>query len=145
RSGYLQALARKAGCRDHNDLWDHLFETRLNDSGASESALEKFVRDVAAWCHFARVDTRPEDLETDGTIAREAAMAGAIRDELNKGTERIVVVTGGFHTVVLPQLVATGKSVSRPPTKRKQDDALDCLIRYSFEQLDALNGYAAGM
>src|SRR5437016_8441096 len=29
RSRYLQSLARRAGCRDHNDLWDHLFETRL--------------------------------------------------------------------------------------------------------------------
>jgi hypothetical protein len=34
---------------------------------------------------------------------------------------------------------------SQPATKRKKEDTLDCLIRYGFEQLDALNGYAAGM
>ena len=37
------------------------------------------------------------------------------------------------------------KSDSGNRDKRKNEEALDCLIRYSFEQLDALNGYAAGM
>jgi len=144
RSRYLQSLARRAGCRDHNDLWDHLFETRLNaDPSASDSSIEKFIHDVAAWCHFARADVTAEELEADGTLAREAAMAAAIQEELARGTERIIVVTGGFHTVVLPRLVEA--RTSPPATKRKQEGALDCLIRYSFEQLDALNGYSAGM
>src|ERR1700744_3033471 len=26
RSRYLQALAEKIGCRDHEELWEHLFE-----------------------------------------------------------------------------------------------------------------------
>jgi len=187
RSRYLQALARRAGCRDHNDLWDHLFETRLDmEAGilpASESgfqpdendgrnsqtfrtkperevraagcrphwqarmpaATEAFIRDVAAWCHMARADATAEELEMDGTLAREAAMAATIGEELAKGTERIIVVTGGFHTVVLPKLVGARQSTSKPATQRKREDALDCLIRYSFEQLDELNGYAAGM
>jgi len=146
RSRYLQALARRAGCRDHNDLWDHLFETRLNSLGnVDQRSVEKFIHDVAAWCHFARADTTDKELEADGTLSREAAMATAIRDELAKGTERIVVVTGGFHTVVLPKLVsAAGKAPSRK-ARKKEEGTLDCLIRYSFEQLDALNGYSAGM
>ncbi len=146
RSRYLQLLARRAGCRDHNDLWDHLFETRLSrDSSAGDSVIEKFTRDVAAWCYFARADAAAEELEADGTLAREAAMASAIRDELSQGTKRIIVVTGGFHTVALPQLVSGSQSAVRPANKRRQAGTLDCLIRYSFEQLDALNGYAAGM
>ncbi len=146
RSRYLQSLARKAGCRDHNDLWDHLFETRLNVTApASESSIQRFVHDVAAWCHFARADVPAKELEADGTLAREAAMSAAIKEELSNGTQRIIVVTGGFHTVALPQLVGARESAPPPAPKRKKEDTLDCLIRYSFEQLDALNGYAAGM
>ena len=170
RSRYLQLLARRAGCRDHNDLWDHLFETRLEEK-RSEGVLENwtagnepapptahhshtppldhsseaFIREVAAWCHFVRADATTDELEADGTRAREAAMATAVREELDKGTERIIVVTGGFHTVVLPQLVAATESAAPPKPEPEKEATLDCLIRYSFEQLDALNGYAAGM
>lgn len=146
RSRYLQSLARRAGCRDHNDLWDHLFETRLNTCSAGvDSSMEKFVRDVAAWCYFARADTATEELEADGTLARESAMAAAIREELATETKGVIVVTGGFHSVVLPQLVGANASPSQSASNRKKEGLLDCLIRYSFEQLDALNGYAAGM
>ena len=31
------------------------------------------------------------------------------------------------------------------PGRQKKEQSLDCLVRYGFEQLDALNGYAAGM
>lgn len=145
RSRYLQSLARRAGCRDHNDLWDHLFETRLGQaSRIDEAGCEQFIRDVAGWCYFARADATPEELKTDGTLTREAAMAAAIREELSKGTRSIIVVTGGFHTVVLPRLVSD-KVAPLVTTKRKKEQTLDCLIRYGFEQLDALNGYAAGM
>ena len=72
-------------------------------------------------------------------------MATAIREELARDTERIIVVTGGFHSVVLPQLVNATARPAPSQAKRKEEVTLDCLIRYSFEQLDALNGYAAGM
>src|SRR5262245_50599184 len=88
RSRNLQALARRAGCRDHNDLWDHLFETRLKNDGLDHSAVEQFIRDVAAWCHFARADATAEELEADGTLARESAMSAAVQDELANGTAR---------------------------------------------------------
>src|SRR5437667_755096 len=90
RSRYLQSLARSAGCRDHNDLWDHLFETRLGGKRSDEMlengstgiepepptahcsntppfhhSSEVFIRDVAAWCHFARADAIAEELEAD--------------------------------------------------------------------------------
>lgn len=71
-------------------------------------------------------------------------MAAAVREELSKGTKPVVVVTGGFHTVVLPQLV-NNQTASVSTSKRKKEETLECLIRYGFEQLDALNGYAAGM
>jgi hypothetical protein len=82
RSRYLQTLARRVGCRDHNDLWDHLFETRLKNDGLDHSAVEQFIRDVAAWCHFARADATAEELEADGTLARESAMSAAVQDHV---------------------------------------------------------------
>ena len=142
RSRFLQALARRAGCRDHNDLWDHLFETRV---GCNAREVVELVRDVAAWCYYARADADAADLGADGTLAREAAMAAAAREELAKGAGSIIVVTGGFHTVVLPRLVAGDAANSKPAPRRAAAETLECLIRYSFEQLDALNGYSAGM
>ncbi len=149
RSQYLQALAKRAGCRDHNDLWDHLFETRMAQAGegAKENvkSTQAFVRDVAAWCYLARADAPPEELAMDGTQAREAAMATAIRKELRKDQKGpVLVVTGGFHTVVLPDLVRE-KPAKATMEEPAAEGVMTCLVRYSFEQLDALNGYAAGM
>lgn len=138
RSRFLTNLARKAGCRDHNDLWDHLFETRI---GNSSENCQQFIRDVASWCYFARLDASAGDLNADGTLAREAVMAANIR-EVIRDMAPVVVVTGGFHTVALPQLVAGARS---PVKATIQGEPLTCLVRYSYEQLDALNGYAAGM
>lgn len=134
RSDYVRALTRRAGCRDANELWDHLFESRF-----LSMTTDAFRDEVAAYCWMARQSATEEELERDGTLAREAAMAGAIRE-----TEgRCIVVTGGFHTAVLPALVGSGPTMKRPKTSAA--DASTTLIRYSFDQLDALNGYASGM
>jgi len=142
RSRFLAALTRRAGCRDHNELWDHLFETRLT-GGADESM--RFVRDVGAWCRLARADASPDELAADGTEAREKAMAAAIQAELAAQRGLVVVVTGGFHAVALPGLVAGSRlrAAAAPPSEPLEENT--CLVRYSFEQLDALNGYTAGM
>ena len=141
RSRFLTNLARRAGCRDHNDLWDHLFETRI---GKTSEGWEQFVRDVASWCHFARLDASPDDLKADGTLAREAEMAANIRQVLRNAAPA-VVVTGGFHAVALPGLIAPGHSAKTAAKPAARQDVLTCFVRYSYEQLDALNGYAAGM
>lgn len=137
RSDYVQVLVKRTGCRDMNELWDHLFET-----GFASRSSEQFVADVAAYCWMARRDARAEDLARDGTLAREAAMAAAIREELANGAS-VVAVTGGFHTAVLPWLVASNETLPKRP--RADASAQTTLIRYSFDRLDALNGYAAGM
>ena len=141
RSQYLTALAQRSGCRDFNEMWDHLFETNF-DSRSTKN----FARELAGYCFFARCDAKAELLSADGTIAREKSMAAAIAEELsmNQTGQPVLVVTGGFHTVVLPSLVQTNP-------KRANKHMLEpgsiqqAVIRYSFEQLDALNGYAAGM
>lgn len=148
---YVTALARRAGCRDHDDLWDHLFESAFLSLPTDE-----FVRRVAAYCFMARLDYARETLERDGTLARERAMAGAIVEELEAGGEAdaadagpLVVVTGGFHTAALPGLI-TGRAArrERPGRDKINSDKINSqtvLTRYSFDQLDRLNGYASGM
>jgi len=142
RSSYLRALAERSGCRDFNEMWDHLFEADFE-----KRSTESFMREVATYCFFARNDAAPELLEFDGTSARERAMAAAIAEEqatAAAGNGPILVVTGGFHTVVLPRLVGQGHK-SRAAIRRPSGAVQQALIRYSYEQLDALNGYEAGM
>jgi hypothetical protein len=143
-SEYVRALARRLGCRDSNEAWDHLFETAWD-----EPDTDAFVRRVAAYCAMARLSYSDEHLRADGTTAREACMAAAVVEELRRteaeGDSRpVLVVTGGFHTVALPDLVAAGTARPAPP-ELAEDETGTWLMRYSFDQLDALAGYAAGM
>src|SRR5205807_5337568 len=78
-----------------------------------------------------------EVLAADGCLAREQAMAAAVAEERGN----VIVVTGGFHSVALPQ---TTPALPKP-LKIDPDDHQLVLMRYSFEQLDRLNGYANGM
>lgn len=143
-SEYVQELSRRMGCRDFNELWDHLFE-----SGWDSLDTDDFLDRVATWCVMARLGYTEHDLKQDGTQAREACMASAIQDEMahNKAEKKkgpILVVTGGFHTVALPNLVA--KKAQRPKKPSfSEDECGTWLMRYSFDQLDSLSGYASGM
>ncbi len=150
-SQYVQALARQLGCRDFNELWDHLFETQWLSLDTPS-----FVRQLATYCAMARLDYSAETLHRDGAIAREACMADAIRDEIvrNEAEGRdgpVLVVTGGFHTAALPALVRGAGFQPARPLKSGQvenlphDEVGHWLIRYSFDQLDSLSGYGAGM
>jgi hypothetical protein len=143
----LAAAASRAGCRDHNDLWDHLFETSVRDTG-------DFVGSVGAYGLLARSTTPPDALATDGTLAREAVMAHEI-DAVRRARDAagadapIVVVTGAFHSSAVRERLASlgdGPDPDLPagPPGAVVDEGRH-LIRYSFDQLDALNGYASGM
>src|ERR1700722_2743165 len=99
RSSYLNALAQRSGCRDFNEMWDHLFEANFQSRPT-----RSFINEVATYCFFGRFDASEAAMQADGTAAREQAMAGAIEEQMltrsaNDGP--ILVVTGGFHTVAL--------------------------------------------
>ena len=134
RSVYLQALARKTGCRDHDELWDHLFEV------GPRVGPEAFVAQVATYCLMARLDHPEALLEADGSLPRERRMAAHVAEVMHEGP--VVVVTGGFHT---PSLVALLTAARAPRPPKVPEAATPVLLRYGFEQLDALNGYSAGM
>ncbi len=143
-SAALEAAAARAGCRDHNDLWDQLFETNARDAA-------EFVAGVNTYGLLARSTAEPGSADRDGTTAREAVMANEIRQVVAErdrdGSSRpIVVVTGAFHTSALRDRLASldGPDRAAEPKVEVADHGAH-LIRYSFDRLDALNGYASGM
>lgn len=142
RSQVLSALARQLGCRDHEELWEHLFEV-----AADSRSLQAHVADMAAYCQLARVECSDDELNADGTLQREAEMAWHIQQALAEreaGAGPLLAVLGGFHAVVMPALL--GKPVTRPRISRAAiGDESSALIRYGFDRLDRLNGYSAGM
>ncbi|QGX39858.1 DUF5682 family protein [Permianibacter aggregans] len=142
RSQYLQALAARLGCRDHEELWEHLFEV-----SAGMRPLHEHIARMTTYCQLARLDSSDEELRADGTLLREAEMTWHIRQALAERQPDqgpVVAVVGGFHAVALPSLLTAPPA--RPSFARGEvKDAASALIRYSFDRLDRLNGYAAGM
>ena len=155
RSRSLDALARRLGCRDHDEVWEHLFEDRAT---ADIRSWRGFFSDTLAWSGLARLDVEREVLDADGTHAREAVMSAALRRHLpaaaptgagEKGTAApaapVVVVTGGFHTMALLDCLDATEHAAWLPEAQPQPGGPAWLIRYDYARLDALRGYGAGM
>ncbi len=144
KSAYIRRLCERTGARDQDELWDHLFESSFLGKDTMS-----FIRELGAYCWLMRRETEESAPEMEGNQAREEYMALRIahaRAGLTKsgGSGCIVVVTGGFHAVRLPDLVSEidSKGVSVP------DETADpgvYLIPYGYDRLDGLNGYGAGM
>lgn len=150
-SHHIAQLAKKCHCRDHDDLWEHLFELRNIEALTDWSS---FFSDIFVWCALARLDYEPEHLEAEGSSQREAHMLAHIKKiKQQEPKAKIVIVTGGFHTLALIEGLADKPEFSLSPVEQKQfntmqkmaDKEQSWLIRYSFDRLDALNGYASGM
>ena len=159
RSAALDALASRLGCRDHDEVWEQLFEDRTT---ADIRDWRGFFADTLAWSGLARLDAEPEVLDADGTRAREAVMAAALLERLpgaktdgtgdapdgqsgNAPDAPIVVVTGAFHTPALLDVLDSAPGAARPPEPDPRPGAGGWLIRYDFARLDSLRGYGAGM
>lgn len=154
-SSALTEAAMRLGCRDHNELWDQMVE-------AADLSVEETMAAVLAYGSLIRSGADPEQLSHDGTNHRELAMASqiaAVVRECASDTHPVVVVTGAFHTVALPALVEatlvetalnSSDQQETPGSNRVGTEPVILdhghgLIRYTFDRLDALMGYAAGM
>ena len=143
RSGYIAALCKRLGVEDFNTLWDTLFELDANIN------IETYLQRAHHLCGNMRL------LEGAGSATdrrREAFMAAMIRKTLDEHDGRVLVVTGGYHSVALkarlPGQAPTGMTepaecVPAPPTEGEERGI--ALTPYSFERLDSLTGYEAGM
>ena len=167
----LLALARQEHCRDHDELWEHLFELR----GSGDGEWRVLFDDVFAWSALARLDYEPEVLLAEGSVPREATMVAHIERWRGSVDGPLVVVTGAFHTLALVEALGVrllgekvpeagdvlkrmpglghgdGSSGPRHPTRRSsqtrpEEPSPDAwLIRYDLTQLNALTGYGAGI
>jgi hypothetical protein len=132
RSGYIENLCQRLGVEDFDALWDLLFEVD------GQLDLAAYLQRCHTLCYLMRY--------TDGKISgadlrREAFMAQQIQPFL--GTEPIVIVTGGFHSHALyERLQLPLEPFEVDPTEINHGIAL---TPYSYERLDSLTGYEAGM
>ncbi len=141
RSRTLRTLAERLGCRDDEDLWELLFE-------AEPASFEAHQAAMTAYCLLARRDETEASLEAEGTLAREAEMAWHVRRALRqRGPDDgpVLVVLGGLHAVAMPDLVRGRKAPARPRVRTPRTTTESALVRSTFDQLERLNGYAAGM
>ena len=141
RSRTLRALADRLGCRDDEDLWERLFE-------AGPTTFEAHQAAMTAYCLLARRDESDATLAAEGTLAREAEMAWHVRRALKErepGDGPVLVVLGGLHAVAMPDLVRGRKAPVRPRVRTPRTSVESALVRSTFDQLERLNGYAAGM
>ena len=145
QSQAIARLAAQLGCRDHDEVWEHLFELRTR---AEFTDWRAFHGGVLAWAALARLEVEPEVLEADGTHAREAVMAAMISRHRAAATGPLVVVTGAFHTLALLEALddtPQGRLVTGRDPGPLDIERPSWLIRYDHTRLDGLRGYGAGM
>lgn len=144
RSQYIRRLCEKTGLRTFEEFWEKYFEI-----GGLFQDTKDFIRQMSVQCGLGRLHTPKEQLEADGCLLRERYMAQRIA-EASAEYKRILVVTGGFHTYGLVELLESAKGQNQIPEpvrlhRLAKEDQGVYPIAYSMEATDALNGYASGM
>lgn len=148
RSRYLEILCEKTHLRSFAEVWEKYFEI-----GGLEKSTADFIRQMFLWCTLSRMHTPKEELEEEGCLLRERYMAQQI-SEASGNYQKILVVTGGFHTYGLMELLQENKGDTKrlkftgvPVKLHNLSDADQGVypLAYSMEAADALNGYASGM
>ncbi len=147
RNDYIDRLCEKTGLRSFDEFWEKYFEI----NGIYEDSAVWFSH-LNTYCALARENTPQEALQREGCLAREQHMAARIALQVLSGkSERILVITGGFHTPGLrgrlsdAQWQETVKYAKHIEHYVPGQDESVYLMPYSMESADALNGYASGM
>ncbi|MHC9538508.1 MAG: DUF5682 family protein [Vulcanimicrobiota bacterium] len=139
RSPFIERLCEKMGLDDFDALWDELFEIHGDMSDAD------YMERMHRFCYAIR-SSDPVIREHD--LSREAFMAGRIQEVTAGKGDEIIVVTGGYHSSALYELVVEGKSSESIVPSDLPDPGSEggiALTPYSYERLDGLTGYEAGM
>jgi Family of unknown function (DUF5682) len=143
RSRYIRSLCKKLGVDDFHALWDTLFEI--------DPSLD--VPTYLARCHALCGHMR--QLEGPGSLCdrrREAHMAAEIREAMARHDGPILVVVGGAHCLAiharlaglpLGEMVQPAEYALMPIAEGEERGV--ALTPFSFERLDSLTGYEAGM
>ncbi len=139
KSRFYEKLCEKTGLRCFEEFWEKYFEI-----GGIRRSPEEFVRQMYTYCILTRQETPQEELEADGCLAREQCMASRIQEAMQT-YPKVLVVTGGFHSLGLYELLQKGE-IKPPKLHSFSPDVQNCYpMAYSYEAADALQGYASGM
>jgi len=138
KSRFYQKLCEKTNLRNFEEFWEKYFEI----AGLRLSP-EKFIAQMYTYCILTRQDTAPEELQADGCTVREQHMAFRIQEAM-QNYQKILVVTGGFHSWGLSELLKN--KIKAIKLHKFPEEIQNCYpIAYSYQAADALRGYASGM
>lgn len=132
-SNFIIELVKKSGLESFDEYYEKYFEIALNGK-----KLEDYMIQMLAYCSITR-ELTPSNSYND---LREAYMANKIREYKGKKT---LVITGGFHSVVLPKLINNEIVIDDNKRKDLTKHNKNYLIPYNVQNLSSLNGYGAGI
>jgi len=139
-SKFFERLCEKTDMRSFEEFWENYFEIN-----GLYMETDEFVANMMTYCYLTRENTPDEAMEKDGCLVREKFMAENILESA-KTHQRILVVTGGFHTYGLYKLTSSNKKEKKLKIHNFNESIQNVYAMiYSFEAADALNGYASGM
>lgn len=133
-SGYYDRLIKNGECKDINEFWEKYFEIE----GLYYTPTE-FIKNMLLYCHFTRETTKLDNID----LNRELYMGSRIL-EAKKKYKKILVVTGGYHSLNIMKLVKTG-DIKHQFKFVKDDESLGYLMPYRMNYVDTRSGYNAGM
>jgi hypothetical protein len=143
RSSYFETVAAELGVEGFDNLWDTLFEI---DRGLE---IDTYLERAHRFMYCSRVTER--HLVTWQDQRRERFMSEQILGAKEVFGEPLMVVTGGFHSSALfARLhgIPFEEEVPAPAGNENETQVAErgiALTPYSYERLDALKGYDAGM
>ncbi|MDE6849073.1 MAG: hypothetical protein K2J44_06970 [Ruminococcus sp.] len=139
QSKLYEKICEETNVRSFEEFWEKYFEI----AGIFLTP-EKFVKQLHTYCIITRFETSEDEMKTDGTLARESHMSQRITEAMQK-YEKVLVVTGGFHSLGIYKLISGGK-IKSPKLRKIPENLHGCYpMAYSYESADALHGYASGM
>ena len=139
-SKFFEKVCEKTGMRSFEEFWENYFEIKGLYMDTSE-----FVANMMTYCYLTRTNTPQENIMAEGCHVREQFMAENIL-KASETHERVLVVTGGFHTYGLYRLTSGQDKLQKVKVHKFNEKIQNVYAMiYSFEAADALNGYASGM
>lgn len=146
---YHKKLTEKMHCRSFSELWEKLFEL-----DGLKKTTEAFAESVFSYCYYSRSTAAESEMAFDGDLAREACMKEKIQ-AAKAVYQKILVVTGGIHTIALTACcsnnkkedssIKENKEINNSYNKMPVEMPKAYLMPYSFEESDQNLGYQAGM
>lgn len=127
-SAFMDKLCESLNCRNFDELWERLFEIR-----GLQLRTTDFAREVFTYCTLSRMCYTLQRLQEEGELEREQNMRRHISQAV-QNYERVLVVTGGFHTYGLldrglkesggleRQAEEVGKTTSKEASKEASKD-----------------------